>query len=365
MEYILLVVALPMLWPFVARALWGRAISLQELAINMVVAGLLAAGVYGMGRYYQTADVEVLNGQVLSKASERVSCSHSYSCNCREVCTGSGQNRSCSTTCDTCYEHPYDIDWVLKTSLGRVEINRVDRQGVYEPARFTRAQSGDPVAKLHAFTNYVKGAQESLFNADKGGTSERYLTQVPAYPAALYDYHYVDRVLSVGVSVPELNRWNRDLAEMLKRVGPAKEANVVVLFVNNADPNYMESLKKAWLGGKKNDVVVVFGVTRYPAIEWVRVMSWTDAELFKVQLRDALEDLKEVSRQEVLATIEKAVANSFQRKHMKDFEYLRSEIAPPAWVIGLAVALGLIVSVVLSMYFADKFERSPYRSRIR
>lgn len=365
MEYIFLVVALPMLWPFVAKAIWGGAISIQELAINVVVAGLLAAGVYHMGRYYQTADVEVLNGQVVSKASERVSCSHSYSCNCRQVCTGSGQSRSCSTTCDTCYEHSYDMDWVLKTSLGRVEIDRIDRQGLSEPARFTRAHSGDPVARLHSFTNYVKGAQESLFNADKGGAADRYLAQVPAYPAALYDYHYVDRVLSVGVAVPELNSWNRDLAEMLKRVGPAKEANVVVLFVNNGDPNYMESLKKVWLGGKKNDVVVVFGVTSYPAIDWVRVMSWTDAELFKVQLRDALEDLKEVSRQDVLTTIEKAVASSFQRKHMKDFEYLRSEIAPPAWVIALAVVLGLAVSVLLSMFFAEKFERSPYRSRIR
>ena len=41
----------------------------------------------------------------------------------------------------------------------------------------------------------------------------------------------------------------------------------------------------------KNDVVVVMGTPSYPRIDWVQVLSWTDVELFKVQLRDELMDL--------------------------------------------------------------------------
>lgn len=363
MEYLLLVMALPVLWPFVAKALWGNEITLQELALNVLIAGLLSAAVYQAGKFYQTADSEILNGEVLSKASERVSCSHSYRCNCRETCTGSGSSRSCSTTCDTCHEHGYDVDWVLKTSVGNITIDRVDRQGIHEPARFSRATKGDPVAKTHLFTNYVKGAPESLFNTDKGGAAERYLSTVPAYPLAVYDYHYVNRAVSVGVQVPDLTEWNRDLAVMLKRVGPAKEANVVVLFVNNPDPNYAESVRKAWLGGKKNDVIVVLGAPEYPKLSWARVVSWTDVELFKVQLRDALLDQEQIVRPAVLGVIEQSIMSSFKRKSMKDFEYLKSEIAPPTWVIAAAVLLGLVASVVLSLYFAEKLGSTRYQGR--
>lgn len=360
MEYLFLVMTLPVLWPFVAKLKWGREFSWSEMVLNVIIAGALTAGVYELGRYTQTADVELLNGEVLSKASEKVSCSHSYSCNCREVCSGSGQNRSCSTKCDTCYEHFYDVDWVLHSNVGNITIDRVDRQGVQEPARFSRARAGDPVARQHVFTNYIKGAPDSLFNTRKGSAMDTYLSQVPAYPMSVYDYHYVNRVLTVGVAVPELNAWNRDVADLLKKVGPSKEANIVILFAGNGDPMFAESVKKAWLGGKKNDVVVVMGTPSYPRIDWVQVLSWTDVELFKVQLRDELMDLKEVSRPAVMAVLDKQISGAFKRKSMKDFEYLKSEVQPPLWAVIMAVVLGLGASVLLSLYFTDHFGPRSY-----
>jgi hypothetical protein len=138
---------------------------------------------------------------------------------------------------------------------------------------------------------------------------------------------------------------------MLRKLGPQKQANVIVVFVNEINSSYVHALEGAWLGGKKNDVIVVVGTTHYPAIDWVRVSSWTDKELFKVELRNDLETLGTVDKAQFLGIIEKHTKTTFVRKNMADFEYLKDEIEPPTWVIVLAFVLGLSVALGLSYFF--------------
>jgi len=267
MTTLALLLVFPLLWPIVAKHIWKHEITLVELALNVVIGALVVSAGWALGKYAQAHDIEILNGQVTGKYSQRVSCEHSYSCRCRESCSGTGKNRSCSQVCDTCYDHDYDIDWNLKTSLGDIEIERVNRQGTIEPPRYSRAASGDPVAQSHAYQNYIKAAPDSLFNAlSEKQALQRFVDQVPAYPDKVYDYHYVDRVLTAGVAVPDLAAWRQDLANALRVLGPAKQANVVVLFSKESDPQYASAVNAKWLGGKKNDVVVVFGTPRYPEI---------------------------------------------------------------------------------------------------
>lgn len=343
-EILLLLLIVPVGWPFIAKAVWGREYSFQELALNILLASALAGGVWAAGRYSQMRDIEIINGAVTSKYRATVSCSHSYSCNCS---TDSKGNQSCST----CHEHFNDYDWVLRTSANNenLTISRTDRQGAMEPWRYTRANVGDPVAVEHAHVNYVKAASSSLFH-DKGAT----LTPLalPAYPNSVYDYHYVKRALSAGVAVPDLEQWNTDLAMTLRELGPQKQVNFVVVFANTDSPAYAQALEHAWLGGKKNDVVVVLGTPKYPTISWVRVLSWTDRQDFKVALRDHLLDLKTVDRDKVMAFLKADTQAAFVRKNMEDFAYLKYEIDPPLWVSILAFLLSSMSSVGLSYYFS-------------
>jgi hypothetical protein len=354
MLYMFLVMLIPVGWPIVAKVIWGSEFDWREFAISVAVAALISGGVYQLGQWAQTADTEILNGEVTSKASEHVSCEHSYTCNCRESCSGSGKDRSCSTTCDTCYEHSYDIDWLLKNSVDSpIKIDRVDRRGTVEPPRYRAAKVGDPVAVTHSHTNYIKAVPESLFNHAKAyaGTFE---PLVPQYPLNIYDYHYINRVLAPSLQVADLDAWNMDVSKLLRKLGPAKQVNLVVVMAKTEDSNYQYALQHAWLGGKKNDVVVMLGVPEYPKLSWVRVMSWTDKELFKVELRDELAALEVVDRSVVLPIVAKHIEQSFVRKQMKDFEYLKSEISPSTWVILLAFFLGLGSSVALSIYFSRR-----------
>lgn len=311
---------------------------------GMAVAGALFSIGWQLVGFGMTSDTELLNGQVTGKEQVRVSCSHSYSCNCKKVtsCSGSGANRSCSTTesCDTCYEHSNDYDWMLRTSVGSIEVDRVDRQGVHTPPRYSAAKAGDPVAVTHRFTNYVLAAQHSLFNAQREAHAGQQWA-VPAYPLAVYDLHYVDRAIPVGASVPDLREWNREIALALRELGPSKQVNIVVVLTAVTDRRYAEHLRASWLGGKKNDVVVVLGVPEYPKVQWAEVLSWTTREDMKVNLRDELQALPELRPAETVALVASHIAKEFERRRMRDFEYLADEIEPSTLAVLGLIALSL------------------------
>jgi len=333
------------------------------MAISLVVGLVTVSLVYLAGTSLQTHDVEIWNGSVTSKERDTVSCSHSYDCRCRNEtsCTGSGKNRSCTTSrvCDTCYEHDHDYDWVVHSDIGKFLINRVDDQGVTQPSRWTQARVGDPVSKTHNFTNYVKAVPESLFHAN---VTNKFDGIIPTYPNQIYDYYKLSRLLLVGVSVPDASEWNRDIALLLRKLGPLKQANVIVVMVNTADQSYVHALEGRWIGGKKNDIIVILGVTSYPKIDWVAISSWTDKALFKIQLRDAILDIGTVDRSQIIAAIDTHTMRSFKRKEMADFEYLSYQIQPPLWVLVLAVVLSMGTSLGVSWYMVK--HTSKYR-RVR
>ncbi len=343
MENLLILLAFPLAWPWIAKRIWHNDVTWQEMILNIVIVALLAGAVWQLGKNYMTADVEIWNGQVTGKEQEYTSCEHSYSCNCR---TDSKGNRSC----DTCYEHSNDWNWKVETTTGDFNIDRIDRRGSNEPPRWTAVENGQPVARAKTFTNYVKAVPQSLFNTNQQALS-KYGAEVPAYPSGVYDYHYIDRIVAAGVNIPDVAAWNHNLAMMLRELGPSKQVNVIVVVTKNTDPMFEYALQGKWLGAKKNDVVVILGTPNYPEIQWVRIVSWTDKQLFKVQLRDELQDLKTVDQNKILGIINSNIKKSFVRKQMRDFEYLDSEILPPDWVIVLAVVIAVLGSILLSVFF--------------
>lgn len=352
-------------FPLVLKAV-KKDIEWKMIGILSAVFVALSLIAFYSGKAGKTLDVEIWSGEVTSKTQDRVSCSHSYSCNCKSTtsCTGSGSSRSCttSTSCDTCYEHSFDYDWVVHSNIGKLDIDRVDRQGLQTPARWSAVKIGEPFSKKNLHTNYIKGVPDSIFNhAQSLAVSSNLHKLVPAYPSNVYDYYRIDRVISVGVPVPDLPDWNRDVSNLLKQLGPQKQANVIILFVNTNDPQFEYALRSAWLGGKKNDIIVMLGVTEYPKIAWARVMSWTDKEIFKIELRDSLQELEVIDRPTIINMIQSYTMKDFKRKSMKDFEYLENEIDPPDWVIWATFILMALGTVGLAYYQSRSF--GGYRGR--
>ncbi len=254
----------------VMKFAFQRTISWSEAGIQFGVAIVLVFTIWQIGLHSRMTDRQFLNGVVTEKERVSVSCTHSYACHCRRDSKG-------NQTCDTCYEHSRDYDWMvytnaIKGSDGQFEIARVDRQGKWTPDRWAVVRVGEPVALERSFDNYIMASPDSVYHTKSNNTA------LPKYPSA-YDYSRADRVLVDGVTVPDLPVWNQRLTEILSVLGPSKQSNVIIVFTKSPSAQFATDLRNSWLGGKKNDTVVVVGTPNYPQIAWVDVFSWSKSDL--------------------------------------------------------------------------------------
>lgn len=325
---------------------WRRINFMEFLVMEALMVILMVSGYY-IARQYKMTDTEIWSGYVTDKQSQHVSCEHSYSCNC----TTDSEGR---TTCDTCYEHFYDVDWNVYTNNGEAfEIARVDRQGVDEPPRWSQVKIGDPTAIQHRYVNYIKANPYTLFK--KTGLAKKYTGLIPRYPINVYDYHYCDRFIAVNTAVPESRWWNQKLQRINGDLGNKKQVNIIMLAVNCADRGYRYALEEAWFGGNKNDIVIILGTPNYPEIQWVEVMSWSNSEALKIELRDDITEIGEMkeNREKIADLIRQKIEEQFERRHMSDFKYLLAGIKPPPWANWLLGIIGIIAAIGLSIYFQN------------
>ena len=339
-------------------------ISLREFLTLLAVVFLVIGLGYIMAKYSSTLDQEIWNGRVALKRQEKVSCEHSYPCNPHPC--GCDDKGNCSTCWDTCYEHSYDWDWALYTTNNeRVRIQRIDRRGTREPPRFTKTKTGDPTALTHRFTNYIKANPWSILRRE--GLTEKFKELIPPYPIRIFDYHYLNRFLTPKdkMSADVARAWNQDLMELNADLGKKKEVNIIIVAVPTADSSYLHALEEAWIGGKKNDLVMIFGIPNYPKIDWVRVMSWTSAEELKVALRDKIQEVGNIEkRTEIIAIAKQRIETQFVRRKMADFEYLMAGVRPPTWALILLFILGSVVSGGLTYFFWKEDPFNTGRSRV-
>lgn len=327
-------------------------ITMMEFLVQVLVVVLLMTGGYYAARYQSTSDTELWNAQVSEKKREKVSCEHSYQCHCRTYKCG----KSFCTHCDTCYEHFYDVSWYVYTTAGEhFSIDRVNRQGTDEPPRWTAVRIGDPTARLHSFTNYIKANPWSLLNK----TEETTHYAIPSYPLNLYDYHYVDRMVHVD-PIDHATEWNRALQELNAELGVAKQVNIIVVVTKESEA-FSHALQNAWLGGKKNDLIVVIGSKDGHAIDWARVVSWSHSEILKVEVRDGLLDIGSLdNREQIVSMLKDRVNVGFNRMEMEDYKYLLAGMEPSDTVMWVLIVLGILCSSGLSWFFyvQDTFDEN-------
>lgn len=336
--------------------------------MDIKVAGTVAALSFvltmigcGIATYVSTSSTEKLNGQVTGKERNTVSCSHSYQCNCRTTSSGSGSSRTTTTTCDTCYEHSHDYDWDVYTTVGTVTIDREDRQGVDQPARWTSVRNGEPVSVNHTYTNWIKPAHDSLFHLKDH--DEKTLKALPKYPGEIYDYYRVDRIVLDGIKDPNVAQMNEYLSETLRTVGPNKQANIIIVATNKPSATYADTVYAAWQGAEKNDIVVFVGVSGNQ-IQWVNIQAWAKSSIFQVKLRDAILDSKTFDLKNIIDISSQMTNSYYQRKPMKEFEYLKDDVQTIT-PIAATIILLLMVLIHGGGVYVERNQMNPYRGRYR
>ena len=165
---------------------YSKKIDMIELGVSLGAALILTWVTVALGRYSQVVDYEIVTGAVTSKTRDVVHCRHSYPCRCRIAKVGA----SSTTRCDTCYEHAYDVDWNVRSNVGAVTIDGVSRQGLVEPPRWTKAVIGEPFSTWTTYTNYIKGAPDSLIHFGRVGDATKAPLDYPVISTARADDVY-------------------------------------------------------------------------------------------------------------------------------------------------------------------------------
>lgn len=323
--------------------------TLEGAVFVVMLVGFLIA------RWGDTYDMEIWSGRIVDKKKVWVSCEHSYECNCS---TDDEGNRSCQT----CYEHFNDWDWRIYTSNGEtITIDRVDRRGSYEPPRWTKAYKGEATAVAHSFENYIKANPDTILR--RTNAVERFKNLVPAYPNKVYDYYRVNRFVEAGMREGHIRDWVWLLRELNADLGKKKQVNVIVVAVKTGDSSYRFALEEAWLGGKKNDLVIILGVPNYPEISWAHVMSWSRSEDLKVELRDAILAIGTVAKRDAIIQVTREmVEKKFVRRPWTDFKYLTAGLQPGRTATIILFSLGFILTMGLTVYF---YQNDPFAEALR
>jgi hypothetical protein len=333
----------------------------KEFALMMVVQIVVAGASAGIIYYSNTHDVEIWNGRVTDKKREIVSCTHQSCCSWGTCSSGSGKNKTTYRCCKRyCDDHPFDVDWPVYTSLGeRIEIDRLSRQGLEQPPRWTTAIVGEPSSTEHSYENYIKAAPDTLFRR-----SQTQIANLPPYPDRVYDYYRSQSFYPIDLTVFNTAVWNKELNEVNAKLGKSKQVNIFFVPVLNKPRDYFYDLERAWLGGKKNDVIIVAGVNADLQYQWVEVMSWTKSEILKVTIRDELMVQGVMNPQVAVPAIEDLVQKHFIRREMKDFEYLKSSITPTTTEWFISLFLGIAVAVIMGVvcHKHDLFGEERFRS---
>jgi hypothetical protein len=343
MELFLLNLIIIIAIPLIAKLKYGRDLTVPEvltiIAINSTIVGVSLA----LGYHVDSKDIEILNGEVVKKHIDEVSCSHSYPCNCRNVSCG----KNCNTTkCDTCYLHNHDWDYVVDTNVGNLKIDRIDSQGSKVPPRYNSVKIGEPASIEHPFTNYIKAVPDSLFNTLEMKNSD---IVVPNYPN-VFDYYRISRVILDGniTRTPEVDKLDSYLSQSLKKLGPDKEVNIIVVLTDKGD-EFFRALEFSWLGGKQNDVVLVIGLEN-DEIKYANSFGFSSDNLIFTRLSSDIKDLKKFSADSISEVLESDIRNFFHRKSMEEYAYLKDSIEPPFWVIVFSWIISFFGTLIATIF---------------
>lgn len=211
----------------------------------------------------------------------------------------------------------------------------------------------EPVTKHMSFENRIKAAPSSFSFAPVPDT----VKGIFAYPKN--DNPFVsDRLL--GTALSTINHFAFD--QMNARMGPIKKVNVIMIGMGDVDSMLAEWQRSKWIGGKKNDIVIVWGGdNKAPA--WVRCFGWSDSEYCKRNLETIV--LDNGASTDTLAMIEKEIRLNYVLKDWKK-SFAHIAIPAPMWALWSYIGFMVVSQAGLWFWFThNDFDKDTiiYRTR--
>jgi len=349
----------------------------REFLVYFILIFIVIVPVSSMLYYYTTdlKDIEVWNGVVKKAVHEEEYTEESETCDDEGNCTTTyiyhPDEYKIFTSNDELIYTNRKTFYLYVSLFGNNNTSypiRYNQSSIGDGRRFTSIWKGSastmiPTAIEHDYVNYVKASDKILrVDAELSSYSE-FLLPYPEVYTSSYGHIEINRVLDAKANIPDQwkKKTDKKLDNILVTLGAEKEVNILIYFVGITDQAFFYELKDYWINGKKNDVVIIVGMSNYPKIDWVDVMAWTNHELFKIELKDNIFKLKNIEDNAekfvdiITQQINAPGDSGYERLPMEEKEYLVYDINLPIWAICLLILLSIsfFIPVVIIMLEND------------
>lgn len=303
----------------------------------------------------------------------------------REVCSGTGERRSCHTEFYDCSYVDYHPEyWIVHESNGQKlriteskfnELSkRWNNKSFVDLRRNYHTNDGDMyvskwdqslstmevLTTAHSYENRVAATNNVFtFPEVEEETKKRY--GIWNYPPIYRDWKQpsllgVDSSHEASVALNKLNA----------RLGREKQVKFFILLFHNKPLEASLVQEDAWKGGNKNELVLTIGIDTEWKVQWARAFSWSDREAAEVYVKEVA--LKQQNqRLDLLKIVNESypiIEKHFVRKHFEDFSYI--SVQPTTFQIILTFVLTLLANIGISFFIVkNEFQEGRVKSRYR
>lgn len=333
----------------------SREIILLEWLLASLACFVVAGLMHFFAVFRQVSDYETWSGRVTS-VTFHPEWEEEYQ-QMRTRTVGSGKDATTEIYYTTEYRTHHEF-WSAETTLETLDISqnyynqiankfggKIEKRKVYKSG----FHSGDPyIYPCKNLTNWLQPVttQRLFENRVKAAPSTFSFSRVPEGMRGLYEYpknedkFHSDRLMgSADLSV----NWLK-FDQMNSRLGPEKRVNVIFLGMGaTADSMLGEWQRSKWVGGKKNDLIVMWGgLNKKPT--WVKVFGWTDSDICKKNIETLV--LERGISDEILPDIEQEIRKNYKLKDW-DKSFGKIPIDAPMWSIWVFLLVATISQVFI------------------
>lgn len=290
--------------------------------------------------------------------NEKVSCRHSYNCNCS---TDKNGHESCST----CYEHSFDVDyhpeyWTMRwDNGGETEISRENyyywcqvwgnklynielNRDSYTNDGDDRACNWDMIPEHsetliteHTYENRVI-ASHSVFKPDHVDSND-----VKEYKLYEYPKCYGKQQIILGLNTKPVEQ---KLLEYINGYyGSKKQFKLFVTCWFNQSEIAAERQHSYWDNLNKNELLICIGLNKDTTVSWCKAYSWMDKPSMGVAVEQYFRDNPKINFYSFAKWLPSNIENHWSRKHFRDFKYIKIEITQGQYTAMFVVVLILCI----------------------
>lgn len=194
----------------------------------------------------------------------------------------------------------------------------------------------EPVTKSSLFKNKIKYNKSVFSFVD--------------VPTNIFVYKYPDnsnpwmssRV--IGIANNSIN--NRKWDQLNSYLGPIKKINLIIIGYDKEDSSLGEYQEAEFLGGKKNDLVIVYGPNNKNPT-WCKTFGWTESFELKQSISSYV--IENGVNDNLLDFLRSEVTTSYKIKDWSKFDYLSVE--PQMKHYTIYFCLSIIISAIMIVIF--------------